>query len=239
MALKFIRAEAIDRFSCLIVGMAGVGKTSLLKTIPKGEQCCTISAESGLLSVNDMLQEGEISGVEIGSFADFKDVYDQLATNREWIDSYRWVFIDSLTEIGILCAEKCLDDYKSSSDTYKAWNAYDKAMGGLIKKFRDLKHYNVVFTCLDSVETDVDKKRYLTVDLPGRQVKARVASWFDGVFYMTVESEEGTKGEKAKRVLYTQPYMTFPAKDRSGKLDRREVPDLAVIQNKILGERKQ
>lgn len=93
--------------------------------------------------------------------------------------------------------------------------------------------YNVVFTCLESVDYDEVKRRHIGPDIQGRQLKERLTSYFDEVFYMTTRPDaDGID----RRVFYTQPRPGIPAKDRSGQLDEIEQPNLAAIKAKILGD---
>ena len=64
MPLKPIVAEKVDRFTALVIGEAGIGKTSLLRTIPEEDKVCVLSAESGLLAVRDLVKAGRVE--EIG-----------------------------------------------------------------------------------------------------------------------------------------------------------------------------
>lgn len=75
MALKKINIENASRFCALVIGPAGIGKTSLLRTIlgqcydqdqgwvqcqePTG-RVLTLSAESGLLCVRDLIAAGGV-----------------------------------------------------------------------------------------------------------------------------------------------------------------------------------
>jgi len=106
-------------------------------------------------------------------------------------------------------------------------------MTGIIKAFRDIKHFNVAFTALETIEKDEVNRRYPVPAISGAQVKDRLTSYFDEVFYMTTMKQED--GEE-RRVFVTQPYNGYPAKDRSGRLDLIEKPDLAYIRNKILNQ---
>lgn len=232
MALNFITPESADRFSALIIGKAGIGKTSLLRTIPEDEPVCTLSAEAGLLCVRDLVQSGRVTGVEIRSLAEFKEALGALKS-AEWQKEYQWVFIDSLTEIAARCVEEYQRRYPDKKDSFNLWGGYLDTMTALIKSFRDLTNYNVVFTCLESVEFDEVKRRYIGPDIQGRQLKERLTSYFDEVFYMTAIPDGN--GDDL-RVFYTQPRQGQPGKDRSGKLSEIEQPDLAAIKAKILGE---
>jgi hypothetical protein len=76
--LRPIAKENVQRFTALIIGEAGIGKTSLIRTIPDDEKACIISAESGLLCINDLVQSGKVEGFEIGSFSEMKEAYQFL-----------------------------------------------------------------------------------------------------------------------------------------------------------------
>jgi hypothetical protein len=100
-----------------------------------------------------------------------------------------------------------------------------------VKGFRDLNDYSVVFTCLESIEKDQNNRRYPAPDVIGKGLKEKLPSLFDEVLYMTFHpDEEGTE----HRVFYTQPINDYPAKDRSGKLNTIERPNLLYIKRKIL-----
>jgi hypothetical protein len=235
MALTFISNETSSRFTALVIGKPGVGKTSLLKTIPEDEPVCTLSAEAGLLCVRDLIQEGRVSGVVINSLDDFKEAVALLKHNTDWQNAYKWVFIDSLSEIASRCADHYKALYTNEKDErngYKIWDHYNYTMTSLIKDLRDMPHYNVVFTCLEMVEVDECKRRFIRPDMPGK-VGTKIESFFDEILYMTIVNDE--KGAP-QRVFVTQASTIQPGKDRSGKLDPFEVPDLAAIKRKILGE---
>jgi hypothetical protein len=245
MALKPINPESVERICALIVGRYGLGKTSLLRTVlgqeydggkwiqahETGEKVCVLSAESGLLAVRDLVKAGLVEGYEIGSLQDFKEAYTMLSTIPEMKERYRWVFIDSLSEISQRCDSVMRDKYPDSAKTFKRWDDYADTMTRTIKNFRDLTDYNVVFTCLETIEKDDANRRFAAPDVVGRGLKEKLPSFFDEVFYMRlVQDDQG--GEH--RVLYTQPVNEYPAKDRSGKLATIEKPNLLAIKNKIL-----
>lgn len=231
MALKSISKDSVNRFTALIIGDAGVGKTSLIKTIPEDERVCCLSAESGLLAVRDLVESGRVEGYEITSFADMKEAY-QLLLTPDFQNRYKWIFIDSLTEISGRCVEAMKQKYQSKSDSFSLWGEYSDLMQMIIKGFRDLQAYSVIFTCLPSIETDELKRRYVGAAIAGKQLQERLTSYFDLVLYMNIQqADDGS----TYRAFYTQPIDRYPAKDRSGKLSQIEKPDLAYIKNKILG----
>ena len=230
MALKSITPESTDRFNALIVGASGIGKTSLLRTIPETDRVIVLSAEAGLLCVRDLVREGKVEGFEILDFTDMRDAYQLLVHDRDDQERYQWVFIDSLSEIAERCVEAMKQKYPNKSDSFNLWGDYTDYMTALVKKFRDLHPYNVIFTCLPQVETDENNRRFYAPAISGSQLKNRLTSYFDEVFFMTTQkADDGMES----RIFITQPYERYPAKDRSGKLALIERPDLGYIATKI------
>jgi hypothetical protein len=229
--LKAIDPENLYRFTALIIGEAGIGKTSLIRTIPDNERVCCLSAESGLLAVRDLVASKKIEGFEIGSFADMREAYEMLASDQQMKNRYKWVFIDSLTEISSRCVEAMKAKYPNKADSFNLWGEYNDLMTILIKGFRDLQHYSVVFTCISVVEKDEINRRFYAPAVAGTQLQGRLTSFFDECLYMvTQKTEDGTE----YRAFVTQPWERYPGKDRSGKLELIEKPDLAYVKSKIL-----
>ncbi len=230
MALKPISPDSANRITSLIVGEAGIGKTSLLRTIPEKERVCVISAESGLLAVKDLVSSKIVTGFEADSFSDMREAYQLLTSNDDFKNQYQWIFIDSLTELSSRCVEAMKVKYPSKSDSFPMWGEYVDLMTQMIKSFRDIDHYNVVFTCLPSIEKDDSNRRYVGPAVAGSSLKERLTSYFDEVFYMTTQKNADGNDH---RVFITQPWERYPAKDRSGKLNLIEKPNLGYIKNKI------
>jgi len=228
--LKQIALENSSRFLALVIGQSGIGKTSLLRTLPENEPVCVVSAESGLLCVRDLIESKRVQGFEVNSFADLGEVYQYLTTEGQSL--FKWVFIDSLTEISARCVEAMKAKYPDKSNSFQLWGEYSDKMTALIKAYRDLTAFNVVFTCLDSTEKDDLSRRFVGPSISGAGLKERLASFFDEVFYMvSLPDSDG----KERRAFITQPWERFPAKDRSGKLAVVEAPHLGQIKSKILG----
>jgi len=230
MALKQICVETNSRFLALVIGQSGIGKTSLIRSIAEDEPVFVVSAEAGLLCVRDLVESKRVQGVEVSSFADLSEVFSFLASPAA--SAFKWVFIDSLTEISARCLEAVKIKFPSRSDSFPMWEFYNSQMTALIKAYRDLPMFNVVFTALHSEEKDDQNRRYIGPLLTGKALKEMIASWFDLVLYMvSLPDKEG----KEQRCFITSPYTCWPAKDRSGKLAVVEAPHLGQIESKILG----
>jgi len=222
-----------NRLKILIYGEAGSGKTSLVKTLK--EKTLVISAEAGLLSIKGSgIDYIDVSLDDNGQpvpkehrLNRFQDVY-KYVLQKEVQEKYKWLFIDSLTEIGQNLLEGLQKIYPEKKDGMNLWGDYDKQAKAFVKSFRDLPYYNVCFTALEKEEKDNDNRRHMKVDMDGK-VGKRLPAFFDEVFWLHVDSDTG------ERHLWTSRRDDRVAKDRSGMLDTEEPADLQLIVNKIRG----
>lgn len=236
------------RFSCAVIGKSGIGKTSLVKTIygyefdqtkriwnkkeSNKENVCILSAEGGELALDELYDdpEIEIEGFKIKSFNDFKETYDFLLTSKEAKERYTWIFIDSISEIAEYCDNVMKEKY--AANNYERWDRYYRAMIDVLRNFKDMEPYNIVCTFLENAEKDNENKRYIEALVQGNKVAPKIRAMFDEIFYMvTKKIKEGPEITG----FITYPYYEYPAKDRSGKLDLWEEPNLLKIRKKIKG----
>jgi hypothetical protein len=212
----------------LVIGRAGVGKTSLIRTIPEDESVFVVSAESGLLSVQDLVASGRIKGVNVRDMDEVRRVAGYLG--GRWRGQYQWVFVDSLTELALRIHSDAAELF--AGNNYGLWDSYNLELGRAIRGFRDLPGCNVVFTCLERLEASERSSRHFVPDVPGGKTNERIQGWFDEVMYMTVKTG---KDGRTSRIFFTSSAGNLPAKDRSGRLDREEEAHLGRIRDKILG----
>ena len=211
----------------LVYGRSAIGKTRLMATMPRiqvkdGGHGIVISAEAGLLS----LQDTPVPVIEIKSLDDLNRSLAYLmgpAGNHYW-----HIGIDSISEI----AEKILSNAKANTkDGRKAYGDLADQMWATIRAFRDLKGKNVIMTAKAEFTKDENGVTRWNPMMPGKALTQGLPYFFDFVFaYATFR---GVGGEH--KSLQTTVDMTYEAKDRSGKLDFFEYPDLTQIFNKIYG----
>lgn len=223
---------ATKRFVALIVGESGIGKTSLVKTLPEPEEAILlISAESGLACLDGT----NIDVVEVdpnNTTGSLESIYDYLQSD-EAKKKYKYVFIDSLTEIGQLIVAELKKDphFGQPKNALQLWGKYTELMTMICKSYRDMSDYSVIFTCLNAVEKD-GLEKFESFNLQGSSIKNSIKAWYDLVlFYKVYKDEDGTH-----RMLVTDTAESPLAKDRSGKLEAYEKADLSVIINKIIKE---
>lgn len=215
---------AVDNgIKVLVHGPAGAGKTSLCATT--GEPTVIISAEAGLLS----LRGHDIPVIEVNSLADVHEAYQFITSSTEARD-FRWVCLDSISEI----AEVCLSHEKSKTkDPRQAYGALQEEMGALIRAFRDLPGRNVYFSSKQERKEDqMTGAQLYFPSLPGSKLGQGIGYFFDEVFALRVERDADGN---VSRWLQTGRDFQYEAKDRSGALEMFEPCDLSRIAQKIAG----
>jgi phage nucleotide-binding protein len=219
----------------LIYGASGLGKTTLISTLPDPSKVLVLDAEGGLLSLQHLKLDVAVKELatddtgkllsEAERFEEFKKFIDFVKT-AECAARFNVLFIDSLTEI----AQNIFRHMKEKhGDGFKLWGEYTTAVQDLIKFFRDLNHYTVIFTALE--ECVEDKETGLSSYFPnlgGRKVKEAVLPAFDLVSRMVIDADKN-------RLLICKPTIKTQAKDRVGLLEDIEQPNLAAIMKKMEG----
>ncbi len=203
----------------LVYGQAGAGKTSLIPTLPNP---IVLSAEGGLLSI----QDAELPYIEITTMAELQEAYKWLAESAE-AAQFESVAIDSISEI----AEVCLNyEKKVNKDPRAAYGAMQEQMADIIRAFRDLPAKHVYMSAkLEKTQDEMGRILYAP-SMPGNKTGQSLPYFFDEVLALRVEKDaEGA----TQRALMCDSDGLWLAKDRSGKLDAWEAPDLTVIINKI------
>lgn len=221
MAIKIQNTADIEfvGVKCIIYGGAGVGKTRTIATAPSP---IIISAEEGLLS----LMEVEIPYIEVKTLQDLDDAYNLL--KKDAGQTYKTIGLDSLSEIAETLIAQEMPKHK---DGRQAYAALAQAMIPMLKKFRDLKGVNTVFSC-KKIDVKDEETGTVTTELmlPGNVLSNQVPYIVDELFYMDVD-------RKGIPYLQVKPSRKVFAKDRSGALDpagvfakdAASVPDMTAI----------
>ncbi len=223
MALTFGNTKDLGgAINCMCYAPAGFGKTVLGSTAPTP---LFISAENGLLSIKDK----GIPFLEINSMEDFKEAFE-FVSRSDSAKGFETICIDSITDI----AETVLIDFKKGVKDPR--QAYGQLADEMLHEMNRWKHFNSKHVYITAKQARLDgaadgSTQYIPT-MPGKQLPQQLPYWGDELFALRiVKDEEG----KDRRVVQTQPDIHYYAKDRSGKLEFYEYPDLTLIFNKIRG----
>ncbi|MDG1415950.1 MAG: AAA family ATPase [Alphaproteobacteria bacterium] len=178
----------VDTHKCLFVGHHGWGKTTqaihLQKAYGPG---LIISGEGGLRSV----MTEEIDYVDFTSWDgehkpdegkySFRGICRDMASADFQKANYKWIMIDSLTELADQCMAHVSEVHKDNKNGYEKWGDYARMMLGAVKWVRDLP-FHVVVTSLAKEENDDNGQTHYWPMLQGKGVMKQLPGIFDHVF---------------------------------------------------------
>lgn len=241
-----IKIQSVDEviidtgIKILVHSMAGVGKTVLCATAE--EPTLIINAESGMLSLAQNKHKLRAEGsptfdssycqvATIKTLDQLSEIYDMLdAQLQQEKPTYQWVCLDSITEIAEVCLK---NELSKSRDPRAAYGQLQSTVLDILKAYRDLPYYDVVFSCKQQRVTDNETSvtSYLPM-MPGSKLHQQIPYIFDEVFALRVgKDEDGDPFTFIQAVRDIQ----YEAKDRSGALTDCEPPSLKMIKDKIRG----
>lgn len=221
IVLKRTGQHVADAVKVLVYGAAGAGKTSLIPTLPSP---LVLSAEGGLLSIKD----ADVPFIEISDMTQLKESYRYI-TEADEAKAFKTICLDSISEIAevVLNAEK-----KATKDPRQAYGAMQEAMADIIRAFRDLPGRHVYMSAKLEKTADEMGRILYAPSMPGNKTGQALPYFFDEVLALRVEKDsEGN----TQRALMCDSDGLWLAKDRSGKLDAWEAPDLGAVISKIGG----
>jgi phage nucleotide-binding protein len=201
-------------------GPSGVGKTRLAGSMSLRVKTLILSAESGLLSLQNLKDENgltpNIDYVQINNFADMEAAYHHLKNVKH---DYKGVAIDSLTEIQKACKDAIMEQTKKDAMEMRDWGVLAHKIERMVRAFRDLPMH-VIVTALDDSEADKITGEIKVWPALQGSVQKQLPAYFDIVLYtFTREVGEGSDRKTVYSAL-TQNSGKYIAKDRSGKLPK-------------------
>jgi hypothetical protein len=249
----------------LIVGPTGVGKTSLLRTLSAEMLTATllVDIECGDLAVADLpvasirprrWEECRDLACVLGGFnpalppnACYSEAhYKEAMQNSELarLASYQILFVDSLTAAARLCftwAEQqpgAITD-RGRKDLRAVYGLHGRAMVGWLNQLQHARGRSVCFVAV--LEKHVDDLNISTwqPQIEGGKTGRELPAVVDQIVTMTWIDFGDRKPVRA--FVCTNPNIWgYPAKDRSGRLDQFEPPNLGALLDKLTrpGRRK-
>lgn len=246
------RLETKAGIKGIILGKAGIGKTSLLFTLDP-ETTLFVNAEAGELSVQewggDMVRlrtwpdARNLAAVVGGGNPAYSD--DEIYSVKHHEDvkaeydlsKYETIFIDSITELSRICfawSQKQPEAFNRNgeADTRGAYGLLGRQMVAWLKQFQHAPRVNVwLIGLLNEVKDDFGRVSSV-MQVEGSKTALEAPGITDQVITMTQFTPD--EGEPYRAfVTHAVNEWAYPAKDRSGRLSLIEEPHLGKLMEKI------
>lgn len=127
---------------------------------------------------------------------------------------YKWIAIDSLTELSERLLEHLEGEHKDQKNMFAMWGEYGRLMLGNLKWVRDLP-YHVYVTCLAKEETDANDTTQYWPLVKGQAVSKHIPAIFDHVMCgvrVTEKTEQGLP--RVRRYIVTDEVSGWHGKVR-------------------------
>ena len=240
-----------------IFGKSGIGKTSLLWTLDPAATLF-MDLEAGDLAIEgwpgDTIRprtwtECRDFAVFIGgpnpSFRDDQPYsqahFDAVAARfgeRDVLDRYQTIFIDSITVAGRLCFQWCkgqpeaLSEKTGKPDVRGAYGLHGREMIGWLTHLQHTRAKNVWFVGILDEKLDDFNRRFFSAQIDGSRTGNELPGIVDQVITMAEMKANDGSAYRAFVCQTLNPWG-YPAKDRSGRLDLVEEPHLGRLMEKI------
>lgn len=263
--LKIITADermAQDKgVKALIVGPAGVGKTSLLRTL-NPETTLFIDLEAGDLAVQDV----QVDTLRPRTWDECRDIaaylggpnpalpataaYSQDHFNAvvesmgspDVLSKYDTIFVDSITVAGRLCFRWCEQQPESFTERGKkdvrgTYGLMGREMINWLTHLQHTRGKNVIFVGILEKHVDEFNTVHWELQVEGSKTGKELPGIVDQI--ATMQFIDFGDGNPVRALICQQPNKYgYPAKDRAGRLEMIEEPHLGRWLAKLTDKRE-
>lgn len=264
MSLPIISAEQRlaerNGVKLVLLGKSGIGKTSQLRTLPE-DSTLFVDLEAGDLAVKDW--HGDC--VRPQTWPEFRDLvvflagpnkalpaeaafsqahYDAVCArygDPEQLAKYDTYFVDSLTVLARLAMvwaktqPQAFSERTGKPDSRGAYGLLGQEMITALTHLQHARGKNVIFVAILDERTDDFNRRIFQPQIEGSKTATELPGIVDEVVTLAEITAEDGSSYRAFVCQTVNPYG-LPAKDRSGRLDVLEPPNLAQLIAKCAGQ---
>jgi hypothetical protein len=154
------------------------------------------------------------------------------------LDRYRTLFIDSITVAGRLCLQWCkgqpqaVSDRTGKPDMRGAYGLLGQEMVAWLTHIQHTRGRHVWFVGILDERVDEFNRKFYELQIDGSKTGLELPGIVDEVISL-VEIAPGDGPSYRAFVCQTGNPWGYPAKDRSGRLDMVEPPDLGQLMRKL------
>lgn len=244
-----------------IFGGYGIGKTSLLWTLPP-ENTLFIDLEAGDLAVTgwsgDTIRPrnweecrdlavfiGGTNSAFLGGQHYSQRHYEAVCSkygDPKLLDKYETIFIDSITVAGRLCLQWCKQQPQAFSektgkeDLRGAYGLHGQEMISWLVNLQHAREKNIWFIGILEERLDEYNRKTFAMQIDGSKTANELPGIVDQV--ITMAQVKGQDGSSYRAfVNHTINPYGYPAKDRSSRLEMIEEADLGKLMQKIKAEK--
>lgn len=205
----------------IVYGPPGAGKTPVVKTAPRP---VLLAVEPGMLSMRDA---HNIPAFEAYTFEKIEEFFKWWFGSNE-VSAFDTLGIDSVSQM----AEIALVHFKSrNKDGRKAYGEMSEWVMNYLNKLFFMPQKHMYLICKQG-RIDNGDNTYFVPTFPGQDLSVKIPHLFDEILRIDKCRIPGVVQEVT--AFQTRQSFNYLARDRSGKLNEFEEPNLTNIFNKCM-----